>query len=119
MQTTAAGKCIELKEKGLLLDFQKAGYAHATTVKLYNILNGILYAEEAQLIFSDEADKCFYGTLSSIDSPEPGKNNVTGEFSFTCSDPFKYSVEEMSAEPVDGLVTIPYMGTVEAWPDRT
>ena len=82
----------------------------------FNILNGILYAEEAQLIFSDEADKCFYGTLSSIDSPEPGKNNVTGEFSFTCSDPFKYSVEEMSAEPVDGLVTIPYMGTVEAWP---
>ena len=25
----------------LLIDFQKAGYAHATTVKLYNILNGI------------------------------------------------------------------------------
>lgn len=25
----------------LLLDFQKAGYAHATAVKLYNILNGI------------------------------------------------------------------------------
>ena len=25
----------------LLIDFQRAGYAHATTVKLYNILNGI------------------------------------------------------------------------------
>lgn len=25
----------------LLVDFQKAGYAHATTVKLYNILNGV------------------------------------------------------------------------------
>ena len=25
----------------LLVDFQRAGYAHATTVKLYNILNGI------------------------------------------------------------------------------
>ena len=25
----------------LLIDFQKAGYAHASAVKLYNILNGI------------------------------------------------------------------------------
>lgn len=82
----------------------------------FNILNGILYAEEAQLIFADEPDKCFYGTLSSAESPEPGKNSITGEFSFTCSDPFKYSVEELTAEPVDGVIRIPYTGTVEAWP---
>jgi len=82
----------------------------------FNILNGILYAEEAQLIFADEPDKCFYGTLSSAESPEPGKNSITGEFSFTCSDPFKYSVEELTAEPVNGIISIPYTGTVEAWP---
>ena len=82
----------------------------------FNILNGILYAEEAQLIFADEADKCFYGTLSSFESPEPGRNNITGEFSFTCSDPFKYSVEELTAEPVNGVIRIPYTGTVEARP---
>lgn len=81
----------------------------------FNILNGILYAEEAQLIFADEADKCFYGTLSSFESPEPGRNNITGEFSFTCSDPFKYSVEEITVE-ANPTAVIDYSGTVDAWP---
>ena len=84
----------------------------------FNILNGILYAEEAQLVFADEPDKCFFGTLSDIDSPEPGKNAVTGEICFTCSDPFKYSVEELEAIPEEGqdTILIDYKGTVEARP---
>lgn len=83
----------------------------------FNALNGILYAEQAQLVFADEPDKCFYGTLSGVDSPEPGRNAVVGEFTFTCSDPFKYSVEEIEVEPSDGdYFIIDYGGTVEAWP---
>lgn len=85
----------------------------------FNRLNGILYAEEAQLVFNDEPDKCFYGTLSGIENPEPGKNKVTGEFSFLCSDPFKYSTEEIEATPsADSgrTIIIDYEGTVAARP---
>ena len=85
----------------------------------FNVLNGILYTQEAQLVFADEPDKCFYGTLSDIDSPDPGRNAVVGEFSFTCSDPFKYSIEELEAVPGEDqgqTILIDYAGTVEAYP---
>ena len=36
--------------KKLLLDFQKKGYAHATTIKLYNILNGLF-----EMAFNEES----------------------------------------------------------------
>ena len=60
----------------------------------YNELNRLLNAEQAQLIFNDETDKYFIGTPSGVIEPEPGRNTVTGEITFTCADPRKWAVEE-------------------------
>lgn len=60
----------------------------------FNKLNRILSAEQAQFIFDDEPDKYFIGTRSGGESPQAGRNMVTGTFDILCADPFKYSVVE-------------------------
>lgn len=60
----------------------------------FNKLNRILSAEQAQFIFDDEPDKYFIGTRSGGESPQPGRNMVTGSYEILCADPFKYSVTE-------------------------
>lgn len=85
----------------------------------YNALGGLLDVEEAELIFNDEPDKFFKGTLQSIGEVEPGKNAVIGTIEFLCVDPFKYSVTEYTAEPWEndkGTVLIDYNGTYKAFP---
>lgn len=83
----------------------------------FNKLNEILNVQDAQLIFADEPDKFFIGTVTEVDEIEPGRNAVVSEFVITCFDPFKYSVEEYEAEPnEDGEIIINYKGTVPAYP---
>ena len=52
----------------LLIDFQRAGYAHATAVKLYNILNGIF-----EMAFLD--DSIPMNPMLKVKRPTPGKGN--------------------------------------------
>lgn len=56
----------------LLLDFQKAGYAHATSVKLYNILNGIF-----EMAFLD--DSIPMNPLAKVKRPAPRKDEPKKE----------------------------------------
>lgn len=80
-------------------------------------LNGVLVADDAQLIFHDEPDKMFYGTLTGVSDIDPGKNAVTGEYEITCIDPFKYSTEEKTATASsNGDIYINYAGTAKAYP---
>lgn len=86
----------------------------------FNALGGILDVEDAQLIFDDEQDKYFTGTPSLIGEIEPGRNQVVGEIEFTCTDPFKYSVEEYEVVPTldDGMAFLAnYNGTYKAFPE--
>jgi predicted phage tail component-like protein len=95
----------------------------------YNNLAMILDVEEAQLIFNDEQDKFFTGTLYEIGEVDAGKNAVTGEFRLYCADPFKYSVEEYEVLASDIVTTdeagneykqkafvVDYNGTYKAFP---
>lgn len=85
----------------------------------YNKLNALLDVEDAEMIFADEPDKFFRGTPSGADDVDPGKNAVTSEIEFICTDPFKYSVEEYEASPVadDGTTfVIEYNGTQKSYP---
>lgn len=84
----------------------------------YNKLASILNVTNAELIFNDEPDKFFTGTLSAMGEVEPGKNSVIGEFEFFCADPFKYSVVEYEAEPDSNekSIIIDYNGTYKAYP---
>lgn len=84
----------------------------------YNKLGGILNFKDAELVFNDELDKFFKGTIYEIGEVEPGKNTVTGEFSILCNDPFKYSIVEYEAESFleDNSIMINYGGTQKSFP---
>lgn len=56
----------------LLVDFQKSGYAHATTIKLYNILNGIF-----EMAFLD--DSIPINPMLKVKRPAPRKDEATKE----------------------------------------
>lgn len=77
----------------------------------YNELNRILDQDEATLVFADEPDKHFTGSLSEFDEVDGGLLNVTGEFVMYCADPFKYG-EEVTASL--GTLTGTASGTVNA-----
>lgn len=84
----------------------------------YNKLASILNVSDALLIFRDEQDLFFTGTLSAIGEIEPGRNSVVGEFELFCADPFKYSLVEYEAyQSLDeSSVLIDYKGTYKASP---
>lgn len=85
----------------------------------YNTLNALLDVEDAEMIFADEPDKFFRGTPSGAGDVDPGRNAVTGEIEFTCTDPFKYSVVEYEVSPSaddDTTFLIDYHGTQKSYP---
>lgn len=85
----------------------------------FNALGGVLDVTDAQLIFNDEPDKYFTGSLHEIGAVNPGRNQIVGEFEFVCTDPFKYSVQEYEVEPTidDGLAfLVDYKGTYKSFP---
>ena len=59
----------------------------------FNALNKILNQERAVLIFADEPDKHFIGTVSDVGDVNGGLLNVVGTFTLRCSDPYKYGVQ--------------------------
>ena len=86
----------------------------------FNALKKIVREKEARLIFHDEPDKYFTGTLTDIEVNDTGELCVRGELVFFCADPFKYAVREktITANTVNGraVFEIEYQGTVEAFP---
>ena len=85
----------------------------------YNKLAHVLDVEDAQLIFYDEEDKYFTGTVSEIGNVSSGTNAVTGEFTFLCADPLKYSVEEYTVTAENKAFSFDYGGTAPARPKIT
>lgn len=68
----------------LLIDFQRAGYAHATAVKLYNILNGIF-----EMAFLD--DSIPMNPMLKVKRPAPRKGEQSKEESDKA-----YTVQELA-----------------------
>lgn len=85
----------------------------------FNALNDILNVEDAELIFKDEDDKFFIGTVGNFGEVPEGRNNIVSEFEITCADPFKYSVVEHEVTPTADEGTtfvVEYGGTYPAYP---
>lgn len=83
----------------------------------FNRLNELLDVEEKRLIFNDEPDKFFIGTPQGIGEIPTGRNHVTAEITFVCSDPFKYSVEEKEITAgVNAVTQVMYEGTFPSFP---
>lgn len=61
---------------------------------VYNRINAVLQNPQRKLIFNDEPDKYFIGTLADVEEVTPGVNITSGELTFRCSDPRKYSLAE-------------------------
>lgn len=61
----------------------------------FNELMSYLKGENAELIFNDEKDKYFTGTVTAVEEPAEGELNSTGVITFTCTDPRKRSVWEI------------------------
>ena len=102
----------------IIVTYQLIAENSAAFRAAYNALGGILDVVDAQLIFADEPDKYFTGTVSNIGEIEPGRNAVVGQFEITCLDPFKYSVDEYEATlATDGSgILIEYGGTYKSFP---
>ena len=102
----------------IIVRYQLISKTNEAFREAFNKLASILDVEEAELIFNDEPDKFFKGTLQSIGEVTPGTNSVIGEFEFLCADPFKYSVIEYEANPAldDNSILIDYNGTYKAFP---
>ena len=105
-------------ERIITVRYQLSAESSEAFREAYNKLGGILNVEEAELIFNDEPDKFFIGTPCVIGAVDPGKNVVVGEFEILCTDPFKYSVQEYTAEPQleESSILIDYNGTYKAFP---
>lgn len=80
----------------ITVTYQLSAQSNAAFREAYNKLNGLLNAQEAELIFNDELDKYFIATKAGSSEIPPGRNCVTGEIVFYCTDPFKHSVVEKS-----------------------
>lgn len=113
----------QLKNKRFPARYITVGYQLVTASNeayrsAYNELGRILNKDNSILIFNDETDKFFRGTLDSMGEVEPGRNCVTGEFDLVCLDPFKYSLVEYEAvsTPEENSILIDYQGTYNSSP---
>lgn len=101
----------------LLVGYQLIAKSNEEFRAAFNRLNGILDAEQVQIVFNDELDKFYVGTKTKLGDIPTGTNAVTGEIEIYCADPFKYSVHEFTAKPgEDGVIDVPYNGTYPAYP---
>ena len=74
------------------VQYMIAAPTNAEFRKAFNSLNAELSGSEQKLIFADEPNFYFIGTLSEMPAPPAGVNTVVGEFTMYCSDPVKYGV---------------------------
>ncbi len=102
----------------IVVGYQLMATSNTAFRSAFNTLGDILDVTDAELIFNDEQDKYYIGTPSAIGEVEPGRNAVVGEIEFTCTDPFKYSVNEYEVVPntTDKCFYVTYNGTYKAFP---
>lgn len=67
----------------------------------YNKLISLLDEANQELVFNDEKDYFFTGTMSEMGSVPEGTNAVISTITFTCTDPFKYELDYTVVEAED------------------
>lgn len=78
----------------IMVTYQLSAKTDIAFREAFNRLNGLLDAEQAELLFNDEPDKYFIATKAGNSEIPPGRNSVTGEIIFYCTDPTKHSTVE-------------------------
>ena len=57
----------------------------------FEYLNYYISQEEVPIIFTDDPEFYYTGTLTQVETPEPGSNHIVSSFQFECMDAFKYA----------------------------
>lgn len=120
---------VKYKPRILTIEFcmegDNLGFNPDNTVLLdrLNQLNGILDMEdEVPIIFRDEPDKFYTGIRYGLPQATMALGIIRGSFQLYCADPFKYSVDEIVAEPTltdsagHQVFMIDYQGTHKTYP---
>lgn len=113
------------EDREITVEFAIEGKTRAELMTKLTKLNGVLNVNDAQLIFNDEPEVYYVGTIKGTPTVDfiigisSDNAAATGKFTFLCSDPFKYSVIEHEAQQsVDDPTTIvlDYNGTYKSYP---
>lgn len=116
------------KSRTLTVGFSIAGDSKNSVLKDLELLSEILDVEQVEIVFNDESDLFYIGTrvgepnVTAVNVFGPINAVAVGSFEILCSDPYKYSVEEYSAEPEfiedRGFATflVDYDGNHKAYP---
>ena len=103
----------------IIVGYQLIAQDSETFRRMYNKLNALLGDEEVQIVFADEMDKYFIGTVVSVGDVPTGRNSVTAEIEIYCADPFKYGIEEKEISPNIGdtiAYRFNYQGSYRTFP---
>lgn len=96
----------------LVITYQMLSRGDTEFREAYNLLLSKLYRKELKLIFDDEPDKYFVGTLREVSNPVAGTNKVVGTFSVYCAEPYKYANDSLSYD-----VPLRSLDHYGPWPD--
>ena len=104
-------------KRKLVVGYQLISDGNLAFREAYIKLSDKLGTPNSRIIFRDEMDKYWVGTVSEVGEVPPGRNSITSEFSIDCLTPFKFAVneKEVNIDP-DGTLNIDYKGTVPAHP---
>ncbi|SJZ37842.1 distal tail protein Dit [Garciella nitratireducens] len=69
----------------------------------FELLNYYLKGEQNKIVFTDDPDYYWIGTLDNMDEIEDATNWVVSKFTILCPDPYKYSNELKQLVGVDNL----------------
>lgn len=59
--------------------------------RIFEKLSYLINKEEVKLIFSDDEEYYYIGTIAGVEEVAPDSNEIISSFSFNCLDPYKYS----------------------------
>lgn len=108
--------------KDLTVVFNLVTDTRAEHHRLLDAMKLFLNTEHAQIIFADESDKFYIGTIKTVATDKikaEGSDVIasSGKMTIRLSDPFKYSVEEkIETVRSDGSFVVDYNGTYPAYP---
>lgn len=120
-----------LPGRELTIKFKIETQTAAEFATAYRKLKGFLVGNHRQIKFDDEPNLVYVGTLSAMDSPEPGQVRGTNTFTFFCDDVHPKSVDTKVLNATnsggvngsivaneDGSVTVNVnnQGTLETYP---
>ena len=105
------------KPRKLKVVFAVKADTHALLMVQIDNLKKHINKEQVQVIFSDESDRYYIGTLKKLEFTEQSKTMAVGEAEIYCADPHKYSTTVTEVTASNGEFALNYDGTYKCYPE--